>query len=626
MGSNNIYLIFFFTLICVAIVNGLLDIPCNDVDSSSSLWEESHLEPCEGGMNLFIEDPWSKSLLHTCDETNSNSNSISNDDIKIPSKLAALPSTCNDIRFRSLAIDNNHNHIYVSSTYAILRSNLTSSSSSSINKKDKIQNKLNPNKNIESIIGGYVIIHIDGYNFNKDINKMIIKIKNIQCDTLFYSDDENENEKYNRLTCIIGNPKVTSSLIDNNDITISILGITSSLQSIRGLLTYENAFSKYKSGYQQPLIYNITINDKGFKPGAITIYPGKSSDSNSDDSSNSNNINDENEGRLYWYNRASQSIQSSNLYGTNLKEHITNLGRVSDIKIDSSGKWLFVSNQHLRNIMIYDVSSTSTSQQGSSTMVPSSSSSQKGHVLIENIYEPWGIALDELNGLIFIAESGKGNILRYDGLKGYMHKLNKLSMMKTTTEDDDNVIDYSSLKTLTKSRIIVSVNANIQLTDLSLFGQGDIKSKSSSSSSFNMKPSLMWNEANGDKVKISTLYGTRIENIISKNPTITSSNTRRENTLIWPRAIIGDTRQGYGNVIYVAEFLGKIWELKMNDSKYIKLIVDLSNLEDMKEEELGNNQLIAPSSSANLREFLGNIWKNGANSQTRTGAFLRLTA
>jgi hypothetical protein len=560
--------------------NEELIIPCPNDFIQSSLWTLSHLEPCHNNhINLFIEDPWSQSIMHTCGSESKGS----------------LPNTCSDIRFQSLAIDNIHSHIFISSNLAIIKGNLNIID---VENSENNYHITSPENNAKSIIGGYVIINIYGYNFGKSINDIIIKIKDKTCGTMSY---------YNNsfISCIIGNPELLLSPITDDSISVIVIGSGQFNKVIPQVM----AKARLAAGYQQPLVYKADVIDKGFRPSALTVYPGESTTTTAASASSG--------GRIFWYNRASGSLQSSNLQGEDLFEHATGLGRIADIKIDFSGKYLFVSNQLDRNILVYDVSM-------------SNKVSKSPYVVVDNLHEPWGLVLDEINGFLFVAESGKNRLLRYDGLNNFLSILKQSSSSTATSA-------ATSMQPLKKYKSIVSVHTGVQLTDISLLQQSNTSSLASSLNNknqyrtpaiFDMKQKFIWNEINGDKIKLSTIHGTRIENIKSLPNQITQNY---ENTLIWPKTLIYDNRlpNKYLNnsydIFYVAEYLGKIWELSSSDKKHAKLIMDLSNFKSS--DELSSS-LTSPSSSSNLRTFIESIGRNGdyLKGQARSGSILRVSA
>mmetsp|Transcript_11895 Transcript_11895/g.14371 ORF Transcript_11895/g.14371 Transcript_11895/m.14371 type:complete len:596 (+) Transcript_11895:84-1871(+) len=578
-----------------------LDIPCPNDISQSGLWETSHLEPCSNHqINLFIEDPWSQLIMHTCGSETKGS----------------LPTTCSDIRFQSIDIDDQNNEIYISSNLAILKGNLNTNLN---NNADDIS----PETNANSFIGGYVIINIYGYNFGSSLSNIIIKVKNELCDTMKYY-----NESY--IQCIIGNPKILLTPILNDSISVTIIGSGHFNSAIPKVM----ARARLAAGYQQPLVHRIDVIDQGFRPSAITVYSGESPLPSSPSSSSSSmsitsNI-EKGEGRVYWYNRASYSIQSCNLYGKNMIQHsLNNLGRISNLKIDKSGRFLFASNQHERNIIVFDLYyQPSRSSSSYDNPIPNPT------VVINDISEPWGLVLDEVNGFLFVAESGKNRILRYEGLNPFLLNLKKKN------DNIDKDVDFSTstsiINPLTKFKVIVSVNTGVQLTDITLLGQTSTSSTSTTSSKhqtpalFDMKQKFLWNELNGDKIKISTIHGTRIENI-NHEQNYPFNQKSPLSSIIWPRSIINDKRYGHEHIFYIAEYFGKIWELSSIDKKHVKLILDISTFENNKylnnHKEYSNSQP-PPSSNKNIRQFLESIGRNGdyLKGQSRSGSFLRVTA
>ena len=81
-----------------------------------------------------------------------------------------------------------------------------------------------------------------------------------------------------------------------------------------------------------------------------------------------------------------------------------------------------------------------------------------------------------------------------------------------------------------------------------------------------MSKRLLWTESNTDRIRRATIHGTRIQDVAS-----VPRHSSLRKTLQWPRAVEVDNDR---SCIYVAEYLGRIWEFSMTNQSQSRLLVD----------------------------------------------------
>ena len=120
---------------------------------------------------------------------------------------------------------------------------------------------------------------------------------------------------------------------------------------------------------------------------------------------------------------------------------------------------------------------------------------------------------------------------------------------------------------------------------------------------------LLWTETNTDRVRRATIHGTRQGDVASV------PHYGVSDPLIWPRAIVADPRPAKRGIVYVAEYLGRVWELGAADdnrTKHAKLVVDHAGL----------------GAAAQIRSFLAQSERSSAapaEPRNVLGSYLRLS-
>jgi hypothetical protein len=204
----------------------------------SSLWPVSYLQPCTFGLtNVFLEDPFSEAVMHSCDST----------------AHGALPMSCDDTFFRSIGYDEPREHVYLTTGLRIVRASLS-----------QRENALTP------VVAGFVEVRIKGFNLGSLTS---FAVKGVECRSLLFANDTDA-------ACLFGDQEVLSSPIAPSCVVVG----TSEGGQFRGAVSQVIATARLNAGFQKPLVYNVTVVDRGFHPTAFALDSARQ--------------------RMYWWNRA----------------------------------------------------------------------------------------------------------------------------------------------------------------------------------------------------------------------------------------------------------------------------------------------------------------------------------
>lgn len=438
----------------------------------SFLWEAGSLEPCNAGTtNVFIEDPFSGTLLHSCS----------------PENKRALPTSCRDVRFRSMASDS-ENGVFLSTGLGIVRARLEDADSSS---------------NLESVVAGFVTVHLKGFNLGNSREDLVgLSLRGVPCRTILYFNSTD-------VACRVCDISVLSSPITGACITLTtVAGGTA-----EGTVLKEIAQGRVHAGHQKPMVYDVAVSDPGFQPTALAYHADSK--------------------RLFWWNRATSFVESCAADGSGLRR-VAYLPRCGGLVVDqgSSGGGalrLWATEPRLGAVVEIDASGSGeslASQAAADVNDAAGGTPGPVRVVVAGLRSPSGLAIDELHGLLFVAETG-GRILRGDSAD--------LLAPRSLGEDAAPV----GADTL---RVVVVADARAELSELALL-------PSALDPRFDLTPRLCWTEANAHAVKCATVHGT-----LARTLTLASG----EAPLLWPRSLVA--LPGRRSLV-VGEYLGRVWEL-----------------------------------------------------------------
>lgn len=485
--------------------------------------DQSHLVPCpKGTPNLFVEDPWSGAVMHACGAGDGE-------------KHNALSNSCAETRFRDLAVDTQNEKIYMTAGSSIRRANLTEG---------------DPGENLEDFIAGFTTVYLRGFNLgNSRAEVLSLKVKGEECGTIVYHNST-------ALSCTISDPSILSTPINHYCISLTVKGSL----PITGAVDEVIAIARKGSGGNKPVLYSVTVDyNGGFQPVAIAV--------------------DGHRNRIFWSNKASSTIQSARLDGTGMIQHASGLPRVADMVLSDDGMRLYFTESDRGAVMVLHINQEKPKNIAGERMTEPEFVDK----LVDGLKEPWGLALDEPNFLLFVVESGAGEIHRMR--LGNLQEPSKVSLQR-----------------------VVKVNTYTQLSEVAILKYNDgvvtdtgIGARSSGGDFRDAR--LLWTETNSDRVRRSTIHGTLQEDL-SAIPLYGVAEP-----LIWPRSIVADPRPNR-DVVYVAEYLGRVWELGTKNSTHSRLLVDHASY----------------GSTAQIRSFLAQSERSSAASaDPQIKSFLRLS-
>jgi len=541
----------------------------------SSLWAVSHLQPCsDGATNVFVEDPESEALMHACG----------------PESKGALPNSCGDVRLRGLAVDEASGYAYVATSWSISRSRLattTNGSSGSDISGSGGGGAVDPTDNLEPLVSGFVTVRLKGFNLGHSRADVVsLTVKGVECRTVVYTNSTD-------LACIVGDLAPLSSPLTGSCVGVATL----SGGSFAGAVPLEVALSRKHAGYQKPLVYAVSVEDHGFQPTAIALHPPStvavSSSSSAPTSVYQSTVSatatttttTTTTGRLYWFNRGSMAIESCRPDGSDLFRH-GRLGRCSGLALDSAGATLYASDADAGAVVALVVGGDSSDFDGDSggAWAASAAKLSAGEggggavTLASGLASPWGLALDEPNGLLFVAESGRGNLLRLEGATAAAAAglaaaaaaaaAAAIAQAATVAAGVETAATVTAAA-LPLARPLLSVSSFVQLTGIAVLPPLPTSSSSSSSSSsaaaavpygLDLSPRLVWAEASNHDVRAATLHGTRAAPLpsVPRPGSSAAAGSTGGQPLLWPRAVAAGRRSGR---VYVAEYLGRVWSL-----------------------------------------------------------------
>ena len=509
---------------------------------SDTSWRNAQFSPCEDAVNFFTRDPWSESILHSCGTEHK----------------SLIQSSCTDAIARDMAVDEVNNFIFLSTNYGIKRAHLILE-----------EPARSADTNLEDFITGFTTVHLKGFNLGESREQVLsFMVKDVECGTLVYHNASD-------LTCVVGNPSVLSSSI--NEYCISLETVNGGRLAGAALVAPEVvAVARNQSGSRKPVVYQVEVSENGgFLPGALAV--------------------DGHRDRLFWSNRGSGTIQSARLDGSGMIQHVSGQLRVADMALSGDGRRLFYTECDRGALMVLHVNPDDPDY-------GAVLAKRNGIELVEEVAgglrEPWGLALDELNGHIFIAESGTGKLLRAEisdlfsstsdrsgsrrllkfvtiTQSGSSEQLTEMALLPPRNYSSEayaatvatggppeksklgeNLQILSSETPPTEGQKSIAVDA----TSTIAASAGTLRPSTFQSTAFvptamDLSLRLFWVQTNAGRVSQSTIHGTHRRDLES----VPSWGSGISEPLMWPCSIVADTRPEKA-VVYVAEFLGgRVW-------------------------------------------------------------------
>ena len=94
--------------------------------------------------------------------------------------------------------------------------------------------------------------------------------------------------------------------------------------------------------------------------------------------------------------------------------------------------------------------------------------SHGGEVLSAGLIEPWGLALDEANGFLFVTESGLGRLLRIDLTSSSSTSSRSSSSSSSSSPSSPTTTASSAEPTKQPPLVIASVASHLQLSEVAV--------------------------------------------------------------------------------------------------------------------------------------------------------------
>lgn len=323
------------------------------------------------------------------------------------------------------------------------------------------------NSQKEMIASGNWLFTMTGYNLGRSREEVVsISIGNVTCSSII-------SFGVHKVACLTGAPSFVGSSLDalKNDVTVTVLNRGSN----RGIT--ENAEVRYYDGVKRPIVGQVTMEDRGFSPGAIAV---------------GSNL-------VYWSNEKSNVIQRIYLNGQGLQDVRANAYRVYGLALDREEIYLYYSEASRGIVARLPI-------EDHSQVDPLLGFSSAEDVIVSGLMEPRGIVFDERSCRLFYTE--------FRGTVGVISTCG----------------NAFSNKILSRQMTHVRLNAIAYY-----FPNPQALSMEASNFSIVQDPttlSLYWPEANTDQIKCSSAYGTRTQ-VLPNNPGYEG--------LIWPRGIAIDS-------------------------------------------------------------------------------------
>jgi len=508
------------------------DDPCGWSARRAVLWDEKHLEPCPPQLtDLFFEDPATGGVAHACDA----------------GEVHTLPRSCADVIYHGMALDPMGGALYVSTGHSIRRVNLTHVRGGEVGDGPR------------DLLSGYRTLSITGFNLGSAAEEVTeVAVKGVPCSRVVY-----HNSTF--LQCITGDPGVLSSPIPPDDcVTVTVRGAGASDRAMPEVL----AVSRRAAGDRKPIVYRVEVDSVGFEPLAVAV--------------------DGVAGRLYWSNRASKTIQTSRLDGSDLRTvATTGVPRVQDLLVDSASGLLYFSEAasgEVRRCPLLDAAHEDLEGGGGAgaRLYPC----DEAKVVVDGLRQPRGLALDREDGFLFVVEGGYGRIHR------------------VTLDEDGNTPGRHA--GLPKQLQVYQAKTTVELAGVAVLPPEDGQNPH-----FDFSYRLFWTEINSERVQQGTIHGT------ATRPLPSAPTYGVADPVIWPKGIVADTENA---LVYVSEYLGRIWELSYTNATHARLVVDQSSFAAASQIKsfLAGNAAIAGGSAAAGRA--------GGAAGGKKGVVLRLTS
>jgi hypothetical protein len=433
------------------------------------------------------------------------------------------------------------------------------------------------------LVAGILSITINGYNFGSSVNDIkVLSIRGIACTSVILVSS-------NQITCLSVKPGVTGSDINSDDVFLSVLG-----GNTQGV--YFNPEIVIRSNSGRPIIASINFEIQPFLPYALSIRLPET---------------DNDIPTLYWSNIAigGYSIQRCRLDGSQIETVLYDVQRSLGLIVSTREKINGIIHENADDILFFtDTSKGTISRFQVPCLVYNNiyNNIEIGRdsrtVIMSGLEIPTGITIEISSNSIFTSI--------FDGTVLYL----KLSMsMSIGGSNDNHVAAEVDLRIGRRSlpswsKIVIRGNSKSRFTSVAALPT------CISNANTNLNCPLKWQQQRIFALDTNQqMIYTTSENGFPLVAMDVTAGFGIKSSIAWPMAITNsitysDYNGGTSAVLYIAEFLGKIWKLKLPFSS---------------DGTLSKSLLIAPEilldlskfpSSEKIREYISNARDSGVNS------------
>lgn len=315
------------------------------------------------------------------------------------------------------------------------------------------------------------------------------------------------------------------------------------------------AVAKQASGYQKPLVHDVKVDDAGdFKPVAVAVNPVTE--------------------QLYWSDHATGQIHTSRPDGTQLRVFASGLKRVMDIWIHpETGQDLYFTEAASGTVFRCFLDDG-----GATCAAPAP--------VLRGLAQPKGLTVDYENDLLFVVEAATGTVLR-------------LPLTSNALPPGRREEGYEGrVKERSEAMVLLQVHSDTILSQVAVLNHPP----GQDNPNFDLSSRMFWTEINTNRVRRATIHGT-VASTLRAPP-----RAGEPGFLLWPVAARVDQAKARGEeVVYVGEFLGRIWEFDVVDPSKKRLVLDAG----------------AYSSASQVRSFFTSNFEAGGAVEGKYRTFFR---
>lgn len=389
------------------------------------------------------------------------------------------------------------------------------------------------------LVAGILSITINGYNFGNSVNDIrALNIRGVPCTSVIFVSS-------NQITCLSVKPGVIGTDINSDDVYLSVLG-----GSTQGI--YFNPEVVIRSNSGRPIIANINFEIQPFLPYALSI---RLAETNNDIPT------------LYWSNIAigGYSIQRCRLDGTQIETVLTDVQRSLGLVVSTPEKINGIIREYSDDVLFFTDTSKGTISRfqvpclkGDKYIYNNISIGRLSRTVIMSGLEiPTGITIEISTNSIFASI--------FDGTVIYL----KLSMSMSIGGNNDKHVAAKVDLRIGKRSLPAWSKIAIRGSSKSRFTSVVALPVCISNVNINLNCPLKWQQqrifaldTNQQMIYTTSENGFPLVSMdVTKGFGIKSS-------IAWPIAITNsitytDHNGDTAAILYIAEFLGKIWKLKL---------------------------------------------------------------